>query len=86
MLRTLHQPCDLHLHDRFNRCNHNQFDLLRNHKRQLQVHRHNNRRDRHSRHSRVGDQVRQVRDRYRHRQARHDRYRHRQLRADQKVA
>ena len=89
MLRTLHQQCDLHLRDRFNRCNHNQFDRRPNRKRQPRVRRHNNRRDQHSRHRRerrVPDQAHLVRDRYRHRQVRHDQYRHRRLRADQKVA
>ena len=76
----LHQPCDLHLRDRFNRCNHNQFDLLR--KRLRQARRRNNQHDRHNNHC---DQRRQVHGRFRHRRVHRDRYRHRQLRVDQKV-
>ena len=72
----LHQPCDLRLLDRFNLCNHNQFDQRPNRKRQRQVRRRNNQRDQHSRQLRVRDQVHQV----------HDQFRRRQLRDDQKVA
>ena len=84
----LRQQCDLHLRDRFNRCNHNQFDQRPNRKRQPQVRRHNNRHDQHSRHRRerrVRDQVHLDRDRYRHRRVHRDQFRHRQLLVDQKV-
>ena len=82
----LHQPCDLRLRDRFNRCNHNQFDLLRNRKHRRQALRHNNRHDRHNnQHDRVRDQRRRVRGRFRHHRVHRDRYRHRQLRVDQEV-
>ena len=67
----LHQPCDLRLLDRFNLCNHNQFDQRPNRKRQRQVRQCNNRH--------------LARDRYRRRQVHRGRYRHRQLRDDQKV-
>jgi len=81
----LHQQCDLRRRDRFNRCNHNQFDQRFNRKRQRQVRRRNNRRDQHSRQLRVRDQVHLVRDQYRHRQVRLDQFRHRQLRVDPMV-
>ena len=82
----LHQQCDLRLLDRFNLCNHNQFDQRPNRKRQRQVRRPNNRRDRHSRQLRVRGQVHQARDQFRRRRVRRDQFRHRQLRDDQKVA
>ena len=81
----LHQQCDLRLLDRFNLCNHNQFDQRPNRKRQRQVCRRNNQRDQHRRQLRVRDQVHQARDQFRHRRVRRDQFRHRQLRVDQKV-
>ena len=82
----LHQQCDRRLLDRFNLCNHNQFDQRPNRKHQRQVRRPNNRRDRHSRQLRVRDLVHQVRDQFRHRRVHRDQFRRRQLRDDQKVA
>ena len=83
----LHQPCDLRRRDRYNRCNHNQFDLLCNRKRLQQAHRRNNRRDRHNnQHLRVRDQRHRVRGQFRHHQVHRDRFRHRQLLVDQRVA
>lgn len=82
----LHQQCDRRLLDRFNLCNHNQFDQRPNRKHQRQVRRRNNRLDRHSRQLRVRDLVRQVRDQFRHRRVHRDQFRRRQLRDDQKVA
>lgn len=82
----LHQQCDRRLLDRFNLCNHNQFDQRPNRKRQRQVRRPNNRRDRHSRQLRVRGQVHQARGQFRHRRVHRDQFRRRQLREDQKVA
>ncbi len=79
----LHQPCDLRPRDRYNRYNHNQFDLLCNRKRLQQARRRNNHCDQHRR---VRDQRHRVRDQFRHHQVHHDRFRHRQLPVDQKVA
>jgi len=82
----LHQQCDRRRRDRFNLCNHNQFDQRPNRKRQRQVRRRNNRLDRHSQHRRVRDLVHQARDQFRHRRVHRDQFRRRQLRDDQKVA
>ena len=82
----LHQQCDLRLLDRFNLCNHNQFDQRLNRKRRRQVRRRNNRRDQRSRQLRVRDQVHQVRDQFRRRQVHLDQFHRRQFHVDQKVA
>lgn len=82
----LHQQCDRRLLDRFNLCNHNQFDQRPNRKRQRQVRRRNNRLDRHSQHRRVRDLVHQARGQFRHRRVHRDQFRRRQLRDGQKVA
>ena len=66
----LHQQCDRRRRDRFNLCNHNQFDQRPNRKRQRQVRRRNNRLDRHSQHRRVRDLVHQARGQFRRRQLR----------------
>ena len=82
----LHQQCDRRLLDRFNLCNHNQFDQRPNRKRQRQVRQRNNQRDQLSRQLRVRDLAHQVRDQFRHRRVHRDQFRRRQLRDDQKVA